>query len=147
MPKSDNIYVGSSFFRERLMKKNMCPIESTLAVISGKWKLLILKAISQGPVRFNQLNARIPAVSTKMLTQQLREMEVDGIIIRTIFPEIPPRVEYSLSGMGVSLFSIFKELRRWGLEEDRVHEPQCSFCKECMPHHVADLSGSSAVSR
>jgi DNA-binding HxlR family transcriptional regulator len=96
-----------------------------------------LKAISQGPVRFNQLNARIPAVSTKMLTQQLREMEANGIIIRTIFPEVPPRVEYSLSEMGGSLFSIFTEMRRWGLGEDRVHKPQCSFCKECLPVYQA----------
>jgi DNA-binding HxlR family transcriptional regulator len=126
------------------MEEKKCPIESTLAVVNGKWKLLILKAVSQGPVRFNQLNARIPAVSTKMLTQQLREMEADGIIVRTIFPEVPPRVEYSLSETGISLFSIFTEMRRWGLEEDRVHKPQCSFCKECLP--VYQASGAPGFS-
>ena len=110
-----------------------CPIESTLALINGKWKLLILKVLSQGPVRYGAIKERIPTVSAKVLTQQLREMERDGIITRTVFPEVPPRVEYSLTEMGVSIFTVLGEMRRWGLEEDKVHSIQCSFCYECRP--------------
>ncbi len=110
-----------------------CPIESTLSLINGKWKLLILKELSQGPVRFGRLGAKIPEISAKVLTQQLREMEEDGLLIRTVFAEIPPRVEYSLAEMGVSIFTIFKELRRWGLEEDLFHRGECAFCGQCRP--------------
>ena len=110
-----------------------CPIESTFALINGKWKLLILKELSQGPVRYGALGDRLAAVSAKVLTQQLRELESDGLVVRTVFPETPPRVEYSLSAMGASLYTIFVEMRRWGLEEDRVHEIHCSGCRNCMP--------------
>ncbi|MDR1124583.1 MAG: helix-turn-helix transcriptional regulator [Deltaproteobacteria bacterium] len=112
-----------------------CLIETTLAVINGKWKIRILKEISQGPVRFNQLNIRISAVSTKMLTQQLRELEANGLIVRTVFPEIPPRVEYSISDMGLSIFPLFKEMRRWGLEEDRIQKAHCTSCFQCVPYY------------
>ena len=110
-----------------------CPIESTLSLIDGKWKLLILKELSQGPVRYGKLGAKILSISAKVLTQQLREMETDGLIVRTVFAEIPPRVEYSLAEMGTSIFNVFKELRRWGLEEDKVHPVRCSFCGNCQP--------------
>ena len=111
--------------------ENKCPIESTLALINGKWKILILKELSQGPVRYGQIGTNIPAVSAKVLTQQLREMVNDGLVVRKVFAEIPPRVEYSLSEMGMSLYTVFKELRRWGLNEDKVHSVQCSFCAKC----------------
>jgi DNA-binding HxlR family transcriptional regulator len=110
-----------------------CPIESTLSLINGKWKLLILKALSQGPLRYGALEKRISGVSAKVLTQQLREMEKDGLLIRTIFPEVPPRVEYSLDKMAISIFSVFAAMRNWGLNEDRVHEIECSGCAECQP--------------
>ncbi len=113
--------------------KNRCPIESTLSLINGKWKILILKELSQGPVRYGQICNHIPAISAKVLTQQLREMTNDGLVVRTVFAEIPPRVEYSLSEMGTSIFSIFKELRRWGLYEDKIHSAQCSYCRQCQP--------------
>ncbi len=115
--------------------ENKCPVETTLSLINGKWKLLILKELSRGPVRYNQLKERIPSISTKVLTQQLREMEADGLINREIFPEIPPRVEYSLAETGLSIFKIFGELRRWGLEEDKINNPKCSDCKSCLPYH------------
>lgn len=110
-----------------------CPIEYTVALINGKWKLLILKELSQGPVRYGQLGERLPAISSKVLTQQLREMEADGLIARTVFPEIPPRVEYSLSEMGTGIFTIFVELRRWGLEKGRKPRVRCSLCGQCQP--------------
>lgn len=113
------------------MSDRRCPIESTLAIISGKWKILIMKALSQGPVRYGEISKEIPAVSSKVLTQQLREMEKDGLIVRKVFPEIPPRVEYSLSKMGASLSSVLGELRNWGLTEDKVHDVECTYCKKC----------------
>ena len=112
-----------------------CPIESTLSIINGKWKLLILKEISQGPVRYNRLRSSISGISTKVLTQQLREMEEDGLIIRSVFPAVPPHVEYSLDKMGISIFSVFTEMRRWGMEDDKVHSTRCSLCYSCMPYH------------
>ena len=121
-----------------------CPIECTLSLINGKWRLLILKELSQGPLRYGQLGAQIPAVSAKVLTQQLREMEGDGLIVRTAYAEVPPRVEYSLTDMGASIFTVFTELRRWGLEEDRVHEVHCSFCGKCRPF-IGGKDGTAAL--
>ncbi|GAB6279991.1 MAG: hypothetical protein STSR0007_00380 [Thermovirga sp.] len=109
-----------------------CPIESTLSIISGKWKILIMKALAQGPVRYGELSREIERVSAKVLPRQLREMEEDGLVVRNVFPEVPPRVEYSLSRMGVSLSSVLKELRSWGLGQDTVHAAECTFCNKCM---------------
>ncbi|MBP6332920.1 MAG: helix-turn-helix transcriptional regulator [Aminivibrio sp.] len=117
-----------------------CPIETTLSLINGKWKLLILKELSRGAVRYGKLGAAIPAVSAKVLTQQLRELEEDGLIVRTVYAEVPPRVEYSLSDMGASIFSVFKELRRWGLEDDGLARGECSFCGQCIPIHGREKS-------
>jgi DNA-binding HxlR family transcriptional regulator len=114
-----------------------CPIEFTLSLINGKWKLLILKELSRGSVRYGTLSRGIPAVSAKVLTQQLREMEADGLIVRTIFPEIPPRVEYGLDKMGISIFKVFVEMRRWGLEEDKRGGVHCSGCSSCQPLYAS----------
>ena len=110
-----------------------CPIEYTVSLINGKWKLVILKELSQGPVRYGQLGERVASISSKVLTQQLREMETDGLIVRTVFAEIPPKVEYSLSDLGISIFKIFVELRRWGLETGQDRQVRCSFCGGCQP--------------
>ncbi len=110
-----------------------CPIESTMSLINGKWKLLILKALSQGPVRYGHLERGLPSISAKVLTQQLREMEADKLIVRTVFPEIPPRVEYSLDKLGVSVFTVFVEMRLWGLEENENREVNCAGCLNCIP--------------
>jgi DNA-binding HxlR family transcriptional regulator len=108
-------------------------------MINGKWKLLILKELSQGPVRYGALERGIPTISSKVLTQRLREMEADGLVVRTIFSEIPPRVEYSLDEMGISIFKVFTEMRRWGLEEDKRHNIRCAGCKNCLPHRKSIL--------
>lgn len=110
-----------------------CPIEATLSLINGKWRILILKQLSQGPVRYGALERSITTISSKVLTQQLREMEGDGLIIRTIFPEIPPHVEYRLSEMGVSIFTMFLALRQWGLTENQKDGIACSGCRNCQP--------------
>lgn len=82
-------------------------------------------------MRYNQLAARIGTISYKVLTQQLRELEEDGLVCRKVYPEVPPRVEYALTEMGESIFVVFREMRRWGLECDLVHEPVCSHCWKC----------------
>lgn len=113
--------------------KNACPVETTLSMINGKWKLRILKTLSHGPARFGRLSAEISDVSSKVLTQQLRELEADGLLTRTVYPEVPPHVEYRLSEKGRSIFSIFGEMRRWALEEDELHQASCAGCKKCVP--------------
>lgn len=111
-----------------------CPIEFTLSLINGKWKIKILKELSQKPLRYGELGKYIPEVTSKVLIQHLREMEGDGLIVREIFPEVPPRVEYSLSEKGKSIFSIFTELRRWGLALDNEEKVACAMCKKCIPY-------------
>lgn len=95
-------------------KKFNCPVEVTLFVIGGKWKSVILWHLKSGPKRFTVLRKLIPAVTVRMLTHQLRELELDGVVAREIFPEVPPRVEYSLTTKGKSLRPILDALCDWG---------------------------------
>ena len=111
-----------------------CPIEYTMSLINGKWKILILKELSHGPLRYGAVGKCIPDVSAKVLIHQLREMEEDGLVVRTIFPEVPPRVEYSLSEKGIGIMSIFMELRRWGLEANETDKVECILCEKCRPY-------------
>lgn len=108
-----------------------CPIETTLSLISGKWKIIILKELIRGPVRYSLLSKKIPRISSKVLTQQLKEMEQDGVVVRKIYAEVPPRVEYSLSEMGQSMLTILTAMREWGLKNDKVHPIKCYECKQC----------------
>ena len=91
-----------------------CPVTYTMSMIGGKWKPIILYLISKGANRFGILQRGIDGISKQMLTKQLREMEDDGILNREIFAEIPPRVEYSISEKGRSLFPIIDAMRSWG---------------------------------
>lgn len=91
-----------------------CPVEVGLNILSGKWKLKILWHLSKGTIRFNELQRLLGNITTKTLTQQLRELEEQGIITRKVFPEIPPKVEYSLSETGNTLKPIFAQLCNWG---------------------------------
>jgi len=93
-----------------------CPVTATLKVIGGKWKPVILYMLSAGTKRFNELKRYMPEVTQKMLTQQLRELETDGIIHRKVYPEVPPRVEYSLTEKGNTLKPILKHMSKWGQE-------------------------------
>ena len=97
-------------------KQYHCPVEVTMAMISGKWKSLILWHLHQEPLRYNALERIVPGVSQKMLSQQLKEMEQDGLLVRTVFPEVPPRVEYELSERGHSLFPILDLMHAWAVE-------------------------------
>lgn len=100
----------------RSRKEVVCPAETTLGVIGGKWKLLILRELLTGVSRFGELRRRLSGISEKMLTQHLRELESDGIIVRKIYPETPPKVEYSLTASGKTLVPIINGLHEWGLQ-------------------------------
>jgi DNA-binding HxlR family transcriptional regulator len=93
-----------------------CGLEAALAVVGGKWKPIVLWQLAQGSRRFGELRRLVTGISEKMLIQQLREMEADGIVVRRDFREIPPRVEYSLTEFGVSLGQALKPLCDWGRE-------------------------------
>ncbi|MBM6580967.1 helix-turn-helix transcriptional regulator [Microvirga sp. BT689] len=91
-----------------------CAVERTLSLIDGKWKIVILYKLLRGTLRFNELRRLIPAVTQRMLTHQLRELEADGLIIRTVYAQVPPRVEYSLSARGRSLEPVLMAMKEWG---------------------------------
>lgn len=99
---------------ERNGKMYSCPVEATLDVIGGKWKPLILWRIRKKIMRFSELQKEIPEINSKTLTKQLRELEHDGVISRTVYPEIPPRVEYSITEFGKTLVPIIQALCTWG---------------------------------
>ncbi len=91
-----------------------CPVATTLQLIGNKWKILILRNLMSRPWRFNEMLRSIPGISQKVLTDNLRALESDGIITRTVFPEVPPRVEYALSVLGESMRPIIKAMETWG---------------------------------
>lgn len=91
-----------------------CPVATTVQLIGSKWKLLILRNLLVRPWRFNELKRDLTGISQKVLTESLRSMENDGIIRRTVYPEVPPHVEYSLSEIGESMRPIIKAMELWG---------------------------------
>lgn len=93
-----------------------CPVATTVSLIGSKWKLLILRNLLQRPWRFNELRKSLDGISQKVLTDSLRSMEEDGIITRTVYPEVPPRVEYALSELGESMRPIIKSMEDFGLQ-------------------------------
>ena len=94
-----------------------CPVETTLTLISDKWKVLILRDLMPGTKRFGELKKSVGNVSQKVLTSQLREMEQSGLLIRTVYPEVPPRVEYTLTDLGRSLKPILDAMQSWGVAD------------------------------
>lgn len=100
------------------MKKELpiCPVETTLSLIGDKWKVLILRDLIEGTKRFGELKKSINSISQKVLTQQLRKMEEDGLVERKVYAEIPPRVEYTLTELGLSLKPILDSMWTWGEE-------------------------------
>ena len=91
-----------------------CPGATTVALIGSKWKLLIIRNLLQRPWRFNELKRDLTGISQKVLTDSLRSMEEDGLITRTVYPEVPPRVEYALSDLGQTLKPILDSMVEWG---------------------------------
>ncbi len=96
------------------MDEAACPVTRCLAVIGGKWKPLILYMVLNGINRFGAMQRAAPGITKQMLAKQLREMEADGLLHREIFPEIPPRVEYSLTERGRSLLPVIRSMEDWG---------------------------------
>ena len=108
-----------------LTKEEMpaCPVATTVRLIGSKWKLLIIRNLRTRPWRFNELKKSLEGISQKSLTDSLRSLEEDGLIIRTVYPEVPPRVEYSLSELGETMRPILDAMETWGLEyQEKVKE-------------------------
>lgn len=99
-----------------------CPVETTLLLISDKWKALILRDLLNGTMRFSELRRSVDNVSQKVLTSNLRQMERDGLVHREVYPEVPPRVEYSLTDTGMSLKPVIEAMREWGIQYKAAHE-------------------------
>ncbi len=98
------------------MKENLpaCPIETTLMLIGDKWKVLILRDLNDGTKRFGELKKSVAGISQKVLTSNLRQMEEDGLLSRKVYAEIPPKVEYTLTELGLSLKPVLSALEIWG---------------------------------
>mgnify|MGYP004493230735 FL=1 len=99
-----------------------CPVATTVQMIGSKWKLLIMRNLLVRPWRFNERKKDLEGISQKVLTDSLRSMEADGIITRTVYPEVPPRVEYALSELGESMRPIIKSMEAWGLDYKKSKE-------------------------
>jgi DNA-binding HxlR family transcriptional regulator len=91
-----------------------CPVEATLDLIGGKWKGVVLYHLTDGVLRFNELRRRLSGITQRMLTKQLRELEEVGLIVRTVYAEVPPKVEYTLSPRGESMKPVIQALQAWG---------------------------------
>ena len=98
-----------------------CPVETTLTMISDKWKILIIRDLLPGTKRFGELKKSIDGISQKVLTTKLRDMEKSGLLSRTVYPEVPPRVEYTLTELGQSLRPIIKSMQDWGINYQSSH--------------------------
>jgi len=96
-----------------VFKRHECPVEVAVKVVGGRWKLIILNRLSGGTQRYGALKSTIPGISEKMLIQQLRQLEHDGLVHREQYPEVPPRVEYSLTVVGTSLVPVLDALSDW----------------------------------
>ncbi len=115
-----SIFLEIVSMSERTHHDGPCPIERVVAVFGGKWKTAILHSLTGSDRRFNELRRMVPEVTQRMLTKQLRELVRDGLVHREHFAEIPPRVVYSLTQLGLSLVPLFEEMDRWG--EDHMGE-------------------------
>ena len=100
---------------DKVKELPLCPVETTVGLLSNKWKILILRELLSGTKRFGELRNGVQGVSQKVLTQNLRSMEDDGIIERRVYAEVPPRVEYKLSDLGNTLRPVIDALAEWGL--------------------------------
>ena len=100
-----------------MLKKDLpaCPVELTLLLISNKWKVLIIRDLLDGTKRFSELKKSINNISQKVLTSNLREMEENNLLTRKVYPEVPPRVEYTLTDIGYSLKALLDDMDRWGI--------------------------------
>jgi DNA-binding HxlR family transcriptional regulator len=119
-PKSATGFNASECAKEGKLEK-VAVIENVLKVIGGKWKVLIVVHLSQSEVvRFGELRRKIPGITQRILTNQLREMEADGLILRKVYAEVPPKVEYSLSDVGRELKAVYTEMFKWGEKNSKL---------------------------
>jgi DNA-binding HxlR family transcriptional regulator len=105
-----------------VLERSSCPVEATLRAIGGRWKVLILRELVGGVRRFNELHRSLHGVTQKMLTQQLREMEEDGLVHREVYLQVPPKVEYSLTETGKTLQPVLNAMHEWG--ERYLQQPE-----------------------
>lgn len=114
------------------MSEEICPVETTLELIGGKYKALILWHLAEGTLRFSELQKAIRTATPRVLTHQLRELESQQLIIRTVYPVVPPKVEYTMTELGRSLMPILTKMRDWGTEFLRGQniEPNCCMMEE-----------------
>lgn len=106
-----------------IKKENLpeCPVATTVQLIGSKWKLLILRDLLEGTKRYNELRKSLPGISQKVLTSTLKSMVEDGLVIRTAYPEVPPKVEYSLSPLGETMRPVISVMEQWGIEYKKNH--------------------------
>ncbi|NPU15364.1 helix-turn-helix transcriptional regulator [Bradyrhizobium sp. 83012] len=123
--------------RKNFARRPGCAVEATLDLIDGKWKGVILYHLQSGSQRFGELRRLMPSVTQRMLTKQLRALEEDGLVVRKVYAEVPPRVEYSLSEVGESLRPVIEVLRTWG--ERHQERLSCAPVAETIktPHQTA----------
>lgn len=114
MKNSDSAPSGCCQTGKSETAETHCPVEATIALIGGKYKALILWKLMSGTMRFSQLRKEVPCATAKMLTQQLRELETNGLIGREVFPVVPPKVEYSLTDFGRSIQPVLEAMYGWG---------------------------------
>jgi len=105
--------------RKNSRKAVTCPVETTLGVVGGRWKVLVLHHLLDGTKRFSELTRALRGVSARTLSKQLRELEADGIVSRRVYPQIPPKVEYSLTALGRKLKPVLLAMHRWGEQFDQ----------------------------
>lgn len=110
------------------MEQTHCPVGETIRLIGGKYKALILWFLTEEPKRYGELQRLIPEATPKMLTQQLRELEADELVRRTVYPVVPPKVEYALTDLGISMIPILQSMYQWGEEylRERGICPNCA---------------------
>ena len=104
------------YMEKRCLKYETCPMTLFHRLVSGKWKILILWYLSGGNLRFSEIKRKLPNVTQKMLTNQLRSLEDDGLVHREVFPVIPPKVEYSLTDMGLKMIPVLEQMYNYGIE-------------------------------
>jgi DNA-binding HxlR family transcriptional regulator len=109
--------------RPRKAGRTGCAVEATLSVIGGVWKPVVVFHLLDGTLRFNALCRVIPSATPRMITLQLRELEADGIVTRTVYPEVPPKVEYALTDLGRSLAPVLLSMRDWGQRLQEAEPP------------------------
>jgi DNA-binding HxlR family transcriptional regulator len=122
--------------RRNFGRRPGCAVEATLDLIDGKWKGVILFHLQNGTQRFGELRRRMPGITQRMLTKQLRALEDDGLIIRKVYAEVPPRVDYRLSEIGESLRPVIDTLRAWG----ETHRSRLS----CEPEPEPEIADAAA---